>query len=148
MSWVYQDEASMPYQLFMNNWSDWQSDLHSLSDVGQLIHAQCARTQRHALKYWDKEFITHCWPLLLSFGAAHLISDRFNRLSEKGLECQGFIFTLAVIMPAPLCSSLHSRSHTRIRSAKCLLCVFVLGRGVWVCVWRRGRSGIRSPRLW
>lgn len=148
MSWVYQDEASMPYQLFMNNWSDWQWSTF-LEWCGS-AHTRAVRpwTQRHALKYWDKEFITHCWPLLLSFGAAHLISDRFNRLSEKGLECQGFIFTLAVIMPAPLCSCLRSRSHTRIRSAKCLLCVFVLGRGVWVCVWRRGRSGIRPPRLW
>lgn len=53
-------------------------------------------------------------------------SALFNQLSNGGLQSQGFIFTLAVIMPAPLCSCLHSRNHTHITSAKCSLCVCVL----------------------
>lgn len=74
----------------------------------------------------------------------HLISSQTG-----GLESLGFIFTLAVITPAPLRSCLHSRNHTHITSAKCFLYVCAHW---WECVggrvWRRGRSGIASSRLW
>lgn len=59
----------------------------------------------------------------------HLISSQTG-----GLESLGFIFTLAVITPAPLCSCLHSRNHTLITSAKCFLYVCT-HRWEWVCGW-------------
>lgn len=52
--------------------------------------------------------------------------------------CGGFVFTLTVIMPAPLCSCLHSRNHTHVASAKCFLCVHACKECVGVCAGEEG----------
>lgn len=109
--------------IFWVIWVSWYFAMHSWK-------------QKHALKHWDNKFIIYCCKPLFYFYFLTSSSPVFNQLSNWGLGSQGFIFTLAVIMPAPLCSCLHSRNHTHITSAKkCLLyvcmcvCVGVCGGG-------------------
>lgn len=87
-------KGSMQCNLFfMNNWSDWQADTNSLRDLGQLVPLHCTHESRNT----ETRTLLFCRMLQCTSSSAI-----FNHLSNPGLECQGFIFTLTVIMAAPL----------------------------------------------
>lgn len=123
----------------MNNWSDWQNDMNSLRDLGQLVLLALHSKKQ---KYWDKDLVIFCWMRSPSLVLRTSSSAIFNQLSNPGLECQGFVFTLAVIMAAP--SVFLLAQHKPHPHNKCkVLVVGVLHSERHGCV-HGGREGVEG----
>ena len=112
MSLAYQDQASPPCHLFMNNWSDW-NDLHSLSDLGQRVRS---RTHRHVLKHWGKEV-----QRILFSSPPHqlyLISDQTEASKVKGSYLHWL--SLGGLLPSALACTAETTPIQQVQSAFCV----------------------------
>lgn len=115
---------------FMNNWSDWQDDPNALRDLGQLVLLQRSRESRNTETRTSLNII-ECFfraPCSAPPYQPFLISYQTQALSLKYSYLPWLSLWLLL-----WCSCLHSRNHTHITSAKCLLFVCCLLRGMWVC---------------
>lgn len=68
--------------LFMNNWSDWQKDLHSLSDLGQLA---CWAFKKAGECIKIAQFILYCYRLHTWLMQLLSLSTIVNQLSNSYL---------------------------------------------------------------
>lgn len=143
MSLAYQDEASAPCHLFMNNWSDW-NDLHSLSDLGQL---ERSRTQRHVLKHRGKGVQRILFSL--PHHQLYLISYQTEASRVKGSYLHWL--SLGWLLPSALACTAETTPIEQVRSAFCMCVCAVVRMWAWgegVEYLPRGYDKVTQGRQW